>query len=321
MQLHAAAGPLAVDGWFGFDALGDWVHSPQLSLEIAAGLSLSFDGSPLMEVNIDILAEGWERWHVHGYVSLSLLFVTFSLPIEYHDPDPATVVPPPTADPLKLVRDALSAADAWSAPPPAASAVVALRPRGGTAIAAHPLAVVSCRQGVVPLGLQVTHVGNQVLTAPATVDVSGLSLAGATATDVAPVTEQFAAGQFLDLSDSERLSRPSFEPMRAGVAAGGTAVDAGNATVVATTYKTVVVDGTTRTPRPKQPLGIVHADAVLRSPPPKPPRPAPVRLGVAADTLRSISGDGPAPDTASLAAQRAGGRRLLDLAGVAGAPS
>ena len=306
VQLHAAAGPLAVDGWLGFDALGDWANSPQLSLEIAAGLSLSFDGSPLMEVNIDILAEGWDRWHFHGYVSLSLLFVTFSLPIEYHDPDPPTVAPPPTADPLKLVRDALSAADAWSAPPPTASAVVALRPRSGTAIAAHPLGVVSCRQGVVPLGLQVTHVGNQVLTAPATVDVSGLSLAGAAATDVAPVTEQFAAGQFLDLSDSERLSRPSFEPMRAGLAAGGTTIDAGNATVVATTYKTVVVDGATRTPRPKQPLSIAHADAVLRPPPPPPPRPAPVRLDVAADTLRWVSGDGLAPDTASLAAQRAG---------------
>jgi hypothetical protein len=321
VQLHAAAGPLAVDGWFGFDALGDWAHSPQLSLEIAAGLSLSFDGSPLMEVNIDILAEGWDRWHLHGYVSLSLLFVTFSLPIEYHDPDPSTVTPPPTADPLTLVRDALSAADAWSAPAPAASAVVTLRPRTGTAIAAHPLGVVSCRQHAVPLGLQVTHVGNQALTAPATVDVSGLSLAGAAATDVAPVTDQFAAGQFLDLSDSERLSRPSFEPMRAGVAAGGTAADAGNATVVATAYKTVVVDGATRTSRPKQPLGIAHADAVLRPPPPPPPRPAPVRLAVASDTLRRISGDGPAPDTASLAAQRAGGRRLLDLAGIAGAAS
>src|SRR5215831_16095014 len=108
--------------------------------------------------------------------------------------------------------------------------------------------------------------------------------------------------------------------MRAGVAAGGTTVDAGNVTVVATTYKTVVVDGATRIPRPKQPLSIAHADAVLRPPPPPPPRPAPVRLDVAADTLRWVSGDGQAPDTASLAAQRAGGRRLLDLAGVAGAP-
>jgi uncharacterized protein DUF6603 len=318
IELHAAAGPLAVDGWFGFDGLADWAGSPQISLEIAAGLSLSFDGSPLMEVNIDVLVEGWDRWRVKGYVSLSLLFVSFSLPIDYHDGDPVPSALT-TADPLELVRDALSRSDAWSAPPPTASAVVALRQRSGKVIAAHPLGVVSCSQRVVPLGLQVTHVGSQVLAAPATVDVTALVLGGGAATDVAPVTEQFSAGQFLDLSDAERLSRPSFEPMRSGMATGGSALDAGNAAVVATTYKTVAVDGATRTTSPKQPLAIAHADAVLRPPHPARPRPLPVQISLAPDTLRSIAGDGSAPDTASLAAQRADGGRLLDLAGVAGA--
>src|SRR5207302_1581841 len=83
-------------------------------------------------------------------------------------------------------------------------------------VPAHPLAVVSCRQRVVPLGMTVTHVGNQPLAAPATVDVTALQLAGAAAPDLAPVTEEFAAAQFLDLSDDQKLSRPSFEPMRAG---------------------------------------------------------------------------------------------------------
>lgn len=321
VQLHAAAGPLALDGWFGFDLLADWEHSPQISGEIAAGLSLSFDGSPLMEVNIDLLLEGWDSFHLKGYVSFSLLFLTYSLPIDYRDPAPPAIPAPATVDPLKLVRDALSAAAAWSAPPPSASAGVALRPRTGAAIAAHPLGVVSCTQQVVPLGLQVTHVGGQPLAAPAAVDITALSLAGAAQADVAPVTDQFAAGQFLDLSDAERLSRPSFEPMRSGAAAGGGTVDTGNATVVATTYKTIAVDGATRTPHPKQPLGIIHADAVLRPPPPQPPRAIPVALVLAPDTLRSVTGDGSMPDTASLAAQRAAGRRLVDLAGIAGAPA
>ena len=79
-QLHAAAGPLAVDGWLGFDALIQWLPSFKFSVEISAGLSLSFDGSPVLEISIDILLEGPGPWHLHGYASLSLLFVTLSLP-------------------------------------------------------------------------------------------------------------------------------------------------------------------------------------------------------------------------------------------------
>lgn len=316
--MHAAAGPLAIDGWCGFDGLADWVGSPQFSIAIAIGVSLSFDGSPLMEVNIDVLLEGWDRWHLQGNVSVSLLFLSYSLPIEWHSGD-FVQTPSTTADPLQLVRDALSVTDAWSASPPASSAVVALRPAGTGTLSAHPLGVVACTQRVVPLGLVVTHVGSQVLAAPTMVDLTALSLGGVAPTDIAPVTEAFAAGQFLQLTDAERLSRPSFEPMRSGLAAGGGTVDAGNATVVATTYKTIAVDGATRTPHPKQPLGIAHANAVLRPVLPAPPRPLPVQLVLAPDALRSIVADGSAPQTASLAAQRAAGRRILDLAGVAGA--
>ena len=204
LQLHAAAGPLALDGWLAFDGLVAWEPHWGLSIEIAAGLSLSFDGSPLMEIAIDILFEGPGPWHIHGYASLSLLFYTLSLPIEEHWGDPSSFTST-TADPLALVREALSLADAWSAPPPAASAVVALRPPSGTTIPAHPLAVASCRQRIVPLGLQVTHVGNQPLASATTVDVTGLSLGGLAAPDVSPVTEGFAAGQFLDLTDDEKL--------------------------------------------------------------------------------------------------------------------
>jgi Family of unknown function (DUF6603) len=320
-QLHASAGPLAVDGWLAFDGLVAWLPCFGLSLEIAAGLSMSLDGSPLMEVNLDILLEGPGPWHIHGYASLSLLFYTLSLPIDHSFGDPNNVCTSQVVQAIDLVRDALSSPDAWSAPPPGASALIVVRPPRGPALPAHPLAVVSCRQRVAPLGLQITHVGNQSLAAPTTVDVTGLTLGGSAAADAAPVDEGFAAGQFLDLSDDEKLSRPSFEPMRAGLATGGGEVDAGNATVVATTYKTVAVDGATRTTRPPWLLDLVHANAVLRPQPPATARPAPAQLTVLADTLRTVTGDPAGPVTASLASQRAGSQRLLDLAGMAGAPS
>jgi hypothetical protein len=321
VQLHAAAGPLAVDGWFSLDGLVHWKPKFGMSLEVAAGLTLSFEGSPLMELSLDVLFEGPGPWRVHGYVSLSLLFYTLSLPIE-GGTDESSYVESSTVDPLQLVRDALSAPRAWSAPPSAASAAVTLRgDRPGGAVPAHPLGVVSCRQQAVPLGLQLTHVGNLPLAAPVAVDVTAITLAGAVAPDTAPVVEGFAAAQFLDLSDDDALSRPSFEPMRAGLATGGSRVDTGNATAVATTYKTVAVDGATRTQRPPWLLDVVHANAVLRPPPAPTARPAPIPVTVASDTLRTLAGASAPPQPASIAAQRAGSQRLLDLCGMAGGAS
>jgi hypothetical protein len=317
VELHAAAGPLALDGWLGLDVLIAFLPHFHFSAEIAAGLSLSYSGSPVLEVSIDVQLEGPGPWHVHGYASLSLLFFTLSLPIDASWGDDAG----PTAQiaqPLTLVQDALSSPAAWSAALPAGvSRVVVLKTPPGPAIPAHPLAEISCRQQVVPLGLNITHVGNQPLGAPVTVDVTGIQLGGAPAVNPTAVNEPFAPGQFVDLTDDQALSQPSFESMRAGLAAGGQAIDAGNAAVVATTYKTVAVDGATRTQGPRWMLDLAHANAVLRPAAPTPARPLPASVSIVADTLRSIGTA--TPQAASIAVQHAAGARLLDAVGVAGA--
>ena len=107
--------------------------------------------------------------------------------------------------------------------------------------------------------------------------------------------------------------------MRAGLAAGGGAVDVGNATAVATTYKTIAVDGAT--PASRSRVGSSPSTTRTRSMHPADPplaRAAPPRVTTVPDTLRTIAGDGAAPTTATLAAQRASGARLFDAVGVAG---
>ena len=78
--------------------------------------------------------------------------------------------------------------------------------------------------------------------------------------------------------------------MRAGHGRRRKAVDAGNATVVATTYKTVAVDGGTRTERPRWLLDLNHANAVLRPPASPTARPLPVTVTPLSDTLRTRAG-------------------------------
>ncbi|HMH91147.1 MAG TPA: DUF6603 domain-containing protein, partial [Streptosporangiaceae bacterium] len=324
-QLHAAAGPVALDGWCSFDALIERRPQFLFSVELSAGMSLSYHGDVLAEVSADVLLIGPGPWHVHGYASFSVLFFSISIPFDkqWGDAGPPTSS---TADPLTLVREALSDPSAWSASVPAGQpTLITLRSTAGgsttgssTAVPAHPLAELTCRQDVVPLGLTVTHIGDQPLAAPTSVDLTGLHLAGAPADGIAPVTDAFASSQFLDLTDDQTLSRPSFEPMRSGLSAGGASVDRGSTTLVATTYKTVAVDGTAATQQPPWPLDILHAQAVLSPPEPPAARPAPPRFSLQPDTLRTVAGTTGPPLTAALAAQSAGRARLLDQVALAG---
>ena len=221
LQLHAAAGPVALDGWGLFDALVQACPKWGLSVELGVGASLSYNGARLLELSFDVLLDRPGPYHVHGYASLSLLFFTVSLPIDATWGEPA----PPTAtvaQPLTLVRDALSTATGWSGRlAPGTSPIVILKAPSGPAIRVHPLAEIACEQRIVPLGLSITHIGSQPLSAPTTVNVTAISLGGAAASATEPVTDLFTAAQFLNLTDDEALSRPSFEPMRAGLATGG----------------------------------------------------------------------------------------------------
>jgi len=66
-----------------------------------------------------------------------------------------------------------------------------------------------------------------------------------------PTTDQFAPGQFLDLTDDEKLTRPSFETFEAGVTlSGGAAVAAGTVVTADMEYATFVVDRIDPAPPP-----------------------------------------------------------------------
>ena len=273
-QLHAAAGPVALDGWCSFDALIERRPQFLFSVELSAGMSLSYHGDVLAEVSADVLLIGPGPWHVHGYASFSVLFFSISIPIDKRWGDAAHPPrPPPTRSPSSGRRCPAPVPGALPCPPGQPTLITLRNTTGGstagpsTAVPAHPLAELTCRQDVVPLGLTVTHIGDQPLAAPTSVDLTGLHLAGAPAAGTAPVTDAFASSQFLDLTDDQTLSRPSFEPMRSGLSTGGASVDRGSTTLVATTYKTVAVDGTAAT----------AAAAVAAGHPARPSRPVPAR--------------------------------------------
>ncbi len=81
----------------------------------------------------------------------------------------------------------------------------------------HPLGMFDVRQHAVPLETVIVRVGpNPVPEKERRVHFGVPLVNGVEAGAVSPVTDLFSAGNFLDLTDDQKMSRPSFEPMMAG---------------------------------------------------------------------------------------------------------
>ena len=141
---------------------------------------------------------------------------------------------------------AAEAADAWSAElPDAAGLLVTLGQARRAWPLVHPLGALTLRQRVLPLELEISRFG-QAVPRPGTattftvtetaLTVDGQRLAATARADLTPTTDDFAPGQFLDLTDDEKPGRPSSRcrpaygwarPTPAGPGVGGRPVTAG----------------------------------------------------------------------------------------------
>jgi hypothetical protein len=93
-------------------------------------------------------------------------------------------------------------------------------PPGDKTLVLHPFGFLDITQKIVPLGLPVQRFGATVPDRGSIFTIVDVTLGGEMASTTA-THEEFAPAQFLEMSDAEKLSRPSFEELEAGVAVGG----------------------------------------------------------------------------------------------------
>jgi hypothetical protein len=86
--------------------------------------------------------------------------------------------------------------------------------------AVHPLGTLTVRQHAVPLGLRIDRYGPDLLDAPCQYDLVDPQIGGTPDTNVTLVTDYFAPSQFDTMTDAEKLSSPSFQPMTSGMTFG-----------------------------------------------------------------------------------------------------
>lgn len=257
-QLDVKVGRFGVHGWLGFDALAE-INPFRFSVRVSAGIELRYDGSVLASLHADLEVTGPGRWKLKGKVSMSILFWKIRVPIKASWGKAEEAVAAATIDLIGQVREELSGDAAWAAELPAtADALVTLRNPAAKELRLHPLGLLTARQRVAPLGIAVTHIGEARLKGgPGAVHLGQVSLGTAAAAPVAgPVEGRFPRAQYLDLSDDEKLSSPSFERFQDGISIGAEGVLSGPAVSTEPEWETILVG--VEAPRVKVPLALRH---------------------------------------------------------------
>jgi hypothetical protein len=159
---------------------------------------------------------------------------------------------PPRPEPIDVLprlKEALGQSDNWlSRLSDGQRPMVTLRPQQGAAneTALHPLSTLTIKQNIVPLNLEITRFGQSTPAGARRFTISSVSLGDQTL-PMQPVRDFFAPAQFFEMSDDEKLSRPSFEELDAGISIGDAAFTfSANADdwleVEAITFDTITID-------------------------------------------------------------------------------
>ena len=234
VELYAAAAGFNIYGFLGYDLLVQFIPFHFVA-NIYAGLALRSGNDVIAGVDVSCELSGPTPWHAKGHASLKFFF--FSVTVGFDETwgmDPLTVLLE-LVDVLTQVVNAVKDGRNWTTTlPQNAQQTITLRQvtPPTDALLLHPFGVLQVSQKIAPLGMAIDKFGNQQPTGATTFAVAWT---GGTAEET---REEFAMANFVKMSDSEKLSRKSFEQMKSGLRfTGGEAASAGRAVPRDVTYE------------------------------------------------------------------------------------
>ena len=211
----------SVVGYLGFDILIQF-NPFYLTAQIAASLALMKNGNALMSIYLGGSVSGPAPWHVKGKAEIEICGITLKANFDktFGQPEVTTL---PDVLVLPRLLEALSNRSNWQASTPAGSnLLVTLRELDSAPgnVVAHPFGTLGVSQKVVPLDITINKFGTQ---RPADYKKFELDIADSSGNifEESALKEYFAPAEFLQMSDSAKLSRKSFEEFNSGVSIKG----------------------------------------------------------------------------------------------------
>lgn len=216
-----------IDGALAFDALVNF--SPfSFQIDFLASLSVSVFGTKLLAIHLEGTVKGPKPWHITGKARLSVLFIETTVDVDVKFGGEPSLEELPSVDPTDRLLEALRAPASWKGElMPGVSRPVSLSDATNSETPLFdPVGVPAVRQTIVPLNRKLDRFAEGRIGGPGRYDVRAARVGTAPATQ-RPAHELFAAAQFEQMSDAEKLSRPSFEKMDAGALLASDAISVG----------------------------------------------------------------------------------------------
>jgi hypothetical protein len=211
---------------FGFVALDVLIQfNPFLFIaEITAMFGVRTGSDVLFGIRVTGSLRGPTPWNVHGEASFEIGFiikVRLSADFDVTSGESRNTILPPI-DVIGQINQAIDNVANWRAVLPAGSNQhVSLRelPDAGDVLVLHPFGSLEISQKIVPLDIAIQRFGSSRPDRGTLFSLASVQINKAVVTKV-PTTEQFAPAQFFDLSDADKLSRPSFARFDSGLTVG-----------------------------------------------------------------------------------------------------
>jgi hypothetical protein len=221
LEARAELSVAKVAGFMGFDALIEF--SPfYFIVDIYGGVVVEAFGLGF-NVGLLLTLSGPSPFLGEGMVSVDFLG-KHEIPIRFVIGEEATDPPLPPVDPLPELLAAFKDPRNWSATVAEGTGrLVTIRQlttqESANKLLAHPLGELTVRQKVLPFGIALGRFGAGVPTTPGPFDVATYKLGNRTAAQPpsdSSLRDDFARGQFLNLTEDEKVSGPGFESFRCG---------------------------------------------------------------------------------------------------------
>jgi hypothetical protein len=213
-ELYAEGGGFNIYGFVGFDVL--FQRSPlHFVADFAAGLALRRNTSVIMGIKVSGQLSGPSLWEARGKASISFFF--FSVSVSFHETwgSPLGAIANALADLITLLTREIADNRNWKADLPGNNTLhVSIKKidNGDDDITVHPFGVLTFSERLVPLEVDIHKFGEQLPK-----DAKRFEIKPANSSiSIEATKEDFAAANFLNMKDEEKLARPSFEQMKSG---------------------------------------------------------------------------------------------------------
>jgi hypothetical protein len=219
-ELFARSGGFSVEGHIGYDVLIQFDPFGFVA-DFSASVQLKHGSTNLFKLQADGELAGPRPLHVKGKVTFEIFWCDFT--ISFNRTLISGEAPPPPAPIVVMdrLKAALSNPGNWSGQlADSQRRLVTITDSDASGVVGlHPLGKLAVKQNVVPLEVEIAKFGDAKPADANIFNISGLSVNG-NSVHFDRVRDFFAPAQFLNFSDDEKLTAPSFEPMVAGASAG-----------------------------------------------------------------------------------------------------